>query len=58
MDIEITIKVSKKTYERLERLFYLALLPKNFQEFQKEIRKENVPKRESEKDRFRKIEIK
>ncbi|WP_297216805.1 hypothetical protein [Thermoplasma sp.] len=58
MDIEITIKVSKKTYERLERLFYLATLPKNFQEFQKEIRKETAQKRESEKDKFRKIEIK
>ncbi|MCY0851260.1 hypothetical protein [Thermoplasma acidophilum] len=58
MDIEITIKVSKKTYEKLERLFYLITLPRNFEEFQKEIRKETAPKKESEKDKFRKIEIK
>ncbi|WP_297026522.1 hypothetical protein [Thermoplasma sp.] len=58
MDIEITIKVSKKTYQRLERIFYLITLPRNFEEFQKEIKKETSPKRESEKDKFKKIEIK
>ncbi|WP_010917313.1 hypothetical protein [Thermoplasma volcanium] len=58
MDIEITIKLSKKTYERLERLFYLATLPENFAKLQREIREASKPKSESEKDKFRKIEIK